>query len=90
MRQDTPWNKSYKGTEDLAKELRKRRPRELNRTGAQRLHQEHWDRFFELRSGPYRVRALHPDDVALGKCRQAAEAAQEERELRESLKEVWD
>ena len=67
MRQDTPWNKSYKGTEDLAKELRKRRPREFNRTGARGFSKS----------------------IGIGSL-SAAEAAQEARELRESLKEVWE
>jgi len=93
MRQEkTPWNMSYKGdsTAELARELRAKRRREINRTGAQRLQAQHWDKFFQIHGNKNVARQRHPDDVAIGLTRRAAEERQEDRKLREDLKEVWD
>ncbi len=88
----TPWKHSYKGnqTQQLADELRRKRRREINRTGAQALQSQHWDKVFELNRTAQVARKPHPDDKALGDIRRAAEEALEDKELRESLKEVWD
>ena len=87
----TPWNRSYNDPQidTLAKELRSKRKREINRSGAQKLQSEHWDRFFQI-NGTQPRRKLHADDLAVAKARRRAEEAVEDRALQNSLREVWE
>ena len=84
----TPWNRSYK--RDLAKELKSKRPQGIGRTKAQQAAKRDAQKNFQIHEAPKTPQELPEDWKALGKNRRRAMESVEDKEFRDSLKEVWE
>ena len=85
----TPWNNSYK-VEELAKSLRKHRPRGTARSKAQQEVKRDQQRVFRIHEEPRKPVKLPEDWKAIGNSRKRAMEKVEDLELAEELREVWD
>lgn len=85
----TPWNSSYK-VDELAKSLRKHRPRGMGRSAAQKSVKLEQQRNFKIHDAPKKPVELPEDWKALGKSRKRAMEQVEDRKLAEELREVWE
>ena len=84
----TPWNRSYKP--DLARELKRQRPRGAARSKAQQAAKAEAQKYFSLHQEPKTPQELPEDWKVLGKNRKRAMEKVEDRRLAEELREVWE
>ena len=84
----TPWNRSYK--QDLAKELRSKRPRGSAKTKARQSAIESARKNFTIHDAPRAPQELPEDWKAIGERRKRAMESVEDRQLAEELREVWE
>lgn len=83
----TPWNRSYK--QDLVKELKSKR-RGFARSKAQQAAKTQAQKHFQIHETPKTPQELPDEWKAIGSSRKRVMERVEDKEFRDSLKEVWE